>query len=43
MILPVMGAAAVVAGFHPLMFMLPATLSGENQQPPPRLPSLAKS
>ena len=26
-ILPVMGAAAVVAGFHPLMFMLPATLS----------------
>jgi len=27
MILPVMGAAAVVAGFHPLMLMLPATLS----------------
>ena len=26
-ILPVMGAAAVVAGFHPLMLMLPATLS----------------
>jgi sodium-dependent dicarboxylate transporter 2/3/5 len=26
-ILPVMGAAAIVAGFHPLMFMLPATLS----------------
>ena len=26
-ILPVMGAGAVVAGFHPLLFMLPATLS----------------
>ena len=27
MILPLMGAAAVAASFHPLMFMLPATLS----------------
>jgi len=27
MILPVMGAAAVAAGFHPLLLMLPATLS----------------
>ena len=27
MILPLMGAAAVVAGFHPLLLMLPATLS----------------
>ena len=27
MILPVMGVAAVAAGFHPLMLMLPATLS----------------
>jgi len=27
MILPVVGAAAVAAGFHPLMLMLPATLS----------------